>query len=1262
MRNRIIAILLSVVALSSCWKEEVRVTGIYLDATSLVIPIGGTDQLTARITPSNADDPLVLWTTSDASVVRVSDSGALTALANGTANITATSASSGLTAVCKVTVPQEVFPVESLSIDKKELVMKPGEKATIVATITPANATDQTLNWMSSDEAVATVDENGEVTAVDYGSATILVTTGDKGFIAKCLVSIPKTPVADLNLENVSNTLVLKPGETGQMVATIYPKDATEPTLKWESNNVYVASVDENGLVTAVNYGEAEITVSTTDGSGLSKSRKVLVEHHASGISIAPATLELNEYGHQKLSITFTPDDAQDKTVVWSSSDESVAIVNYVGEVYAVKTGTAVITATTKDGGLTATCIVTVYCKVAGVALDEHEITLKVDEYQELVAVVYPERANNKEITWESKDPNVAYVQGGKVFARASGTTEIVVTTKDGGFTDTCVVTVEKDVTKISIDKATIPTKPLIVDDTVLLKATVTPADATNTSFTWSTSNSNVLSVDQTGLVTAKSAGQAVICVTTKDGGFHDECTINVRNKVDKIKVSSDKEHVYIDKTTAKLSYELEPADAGAVEIEWVPEDPEAVSVSKDGTVTGKTPVKSTRIYAQTTDGFVKSDPLTLEVRRAVERINLSAKSMSLYEKESKDLGVIVVPTDASYPAYTVIYSSTDGGTVEFKDGKVTGVKPGVVTIKFEPDDEYAKEQGISSSCQVTVWEYVKSITFSNIGEDKTKIMTSGASFSINAVVSDESAHDKTLRWESSDVKSVEIVKLSEDTHRATIKANKKADNVVIKATATDSGTVEAYCFITVKEKVKDMSLSDSSLELTKGDTHTLTVELIPADPDDATVTWTSSKPDIASIDENGKIEAKSPGTTTITCMSNSNNDVKKTCEVTVVKKEVHPDSVVLDKTALQIVKGGTAQLTATVSPEAADNKAVTWSSDKPSVAKVSDSGLVTAVDVGDAVITVTTKDGGKTATCAVNVTPPPVAVSSVTLSETEITLEIKETHTLTAAVKPDNADDKTVDWNTDDPSIATVSEAGVVTAVGPGTTEITAVSNYDGTKFATCTVTVKKPISIHVTGLTIDPMNMNLYVNQTKKVTATVSPSNADDKSVTFKVPVASCIKVDSEGNVTGLKEGNSFVMVITNDGGKQKTCQVAVTMNHVVGIEVRLPDNRLLDIANGEKLILRVGEFIKLNATAIGEHSDGPVSVSGLTWTAKNKAIATESSGVIAAKAEGETTINIKSTEYQSTVNVDIPVVVLPAQSDGDNPGIEYDDWNFD
>ena len=246
------------------------------------------------------------------------------------------------------------------------------------------------------------------------------------------------------------------------------------------------------------------------------------------GVSLNKNSLTLAVSKSETLIATVTPSESVVKSVVWTSDKPEIATVDADGLVTAVMSGNAKITVTTVDGGFTATCDVTVVQPVTGISLNKNAMTLNVTETEKLIATVSPELADNKAITWTSNKPEIATVDtDGLVTAVMPGNAKITVTTVDGGFTATCDITVIQPVTGISLNKNAMT---LNVAETEKLIATVTPENAINKSVIWSSSNSEIATVDDNGLVTALKAGNAEITVMTVDGEFKAMCNVTVND------------------------------------------------------------------------------------------------------------------------------------------------------------------------------------------------------------------------------------------------------------------------------------------------------------------------------------------------------------------------------------------------------------------------------------------------------------------------------------------------------------------------------------------------------------------------------------------------------------------------------------------------------------------------------------------------------------------------------------------------------------
>ena len=248
---------------------NVLVTSLSLNVTNKVLNVGETFSLRATVAPDVATNRAVQWSSSDNSVATVDSNGQVTAEGVGTANITATTTDgSDLSATCTVTVVRRVTGL-TLNASRLDLVLP--ETVQLVATVTPSNATNGTLLWTSSKTSVATVDDSGLVKSVAPGTATIKATTTDgTNLSASCTVTVTRQYVTGITL-SATNITMCK-GDTYQLSADVAPSNAFNKALNWSSNSTSVASVDNDGLVTAKAVGTATITAKSTDGSGVSAS------------------------------------------------------------------------------------------------------------------------------------------------------------------------------------------------------------------------------------------------------------------------------------------------------------------------------------------------------------------------------------------------------------------------------------------------------------------------------------------------------------------------------------------------------------------------------------------------------------------------------------------------------------------------------------------------------------------------------------------------------------------------------------------------------------------------------------------------------------------------------------------------------------------------------------------------------------------------------------------------------------------------------
>ena len=426
--------------------DFINATSIALNKENLSMNLYETETLIATVLPENASDKSVRWTSSDNEVVLVTNNGELHACKAGKAVITAASVyNPEVTASCEVTVLQ---PVDYLYLDTETLLFdKIGETYQLTATVMPENASNKSVTWASSDEAVCTVSQSGLVTSVGSGTATISATTVDGGKIATCEVTVINT----ISVQTISlnaETLQLAAGESKKLEATVLPEDATDKSVVWTSSDMSIVSVSGEGVVTANRAGKAVITVASVSNPDVTATCKVTVLPHATSVTLNKANLSLYGIGSTyQLEANVMPFDAYDKSVTWASSDESVCTVSQSGLVTSIGVGKATITVTTVDGGLTATCKVTVSIPLEAISFNEEKLQLVVGESKQLQVIFMPENTSYKGLMWLSSNESVAVVDTeGVVTAKMAGKAVITAASNyNPSITATCEVTVVDD-------------------------------------------------------------------------------------------------------------------------------------------------------------------------------------------------------------------------------------------------------------------------------------------------------------------------------------------------------------------------------------------------------------------------------------------------------------------------------------------------------------------------------------------------------------------------------------------------------------------------------------------------------------------------------------------------------------------------------------------------------------------------------------------------------------------------------------------------
>lgn len=874
------------------------------------------------------------------------------------------------------------------------------------------------------DYNVAKLDtSNYVITAKRQGQVTInlVYDTGQKLFEGIIIpdIQITVTVIDGISLSTTKATLYTK--GTLQLEALV--TDNTVPIV-WSSDNTSIATVEE-GLVTAGSKaGTAVITATQTINGVVKKATcEITVQQSVSTITVDPSTTTLALNAYKTLHATVKPNNLSGVSLQWKTSDESVVKIvessDLTVTIQGVAGGHAVISAINQDNVVVGYCHVTVQQPVTSIELSETAATLDLSvKYLQLRATVNPDNAVNKELIWSTTDNTKATVnQNGLVTMLKPGTVTIIATSKDNpAAVAYCNINIQIPVVSVALDETV---KTMYVGQSARLSYVVMPANANNSAVTWTSSNTSVVAVDASGMVTAKSVGTAVIILKTVNGGYSVYCTITVKQvatgvKFDAAQLNMKTGEIY------NLKVTLTPKDSTDVGLVWDTSDSKVAIVDENGKITAKN-TGTCVIMARTEVGGVAYCKVT--VTQAVKGLILNFLDKTIYKGEKFDLEVSINPSTATKLDVTWKSSNTNIATVTNK-GEVTGLVGGVAIITCTTSDG-----GYSATCVVTVKETVSTVKLNydtyNIGVDKTVTLV--------ATVTTETATNQKVTWKSSNSKVATVNQKGKVT-------GVKEGYATITATAQDGSDAEASCEIRVVTPVTSITLSKTTMSMFVGESKAIKATVKPGDSTYRKTKWSSSDEKVAIVDEDGTVIAIKAGSAMITSEAMDNSGKKAICYVTVYER-VSSTGVTLQDKSVTMVPGETKIVQLVLIPTASTDS-VTWSTDNVAVASVDKTtGKITAKSTGTAYVSVMT-ESGKTAT---------VEITVIGLNVTNLVTEEYTTYNQALSVEGYAG---AVTWRVDNPLIAIVYGDGTVSTRAVGTATITATVN--GRKL-NCKLTVKK-------------------------------------------------------------------------------------------------------------------------------------------------------------------------------------------------------------
>ena len=756
-------------------------------------------------------------------------------------------------------------PLKGISLDQKKIEINKGESQTLVASKIPEFTTNSdSIQWSSKDASIASVDQSGKVTAHKGGSTEITAKIGS--FTSTCLVTV-KVPLEKISIEPVNEAI--DAGSQKQLVVSYLPLDTTvSKKIVWKSGDTSIATIDENGVVTALKRGTVKIEATMGDKKD---SIDINVRQPLVKIKIDQDDFELVKNKEATLTVTEEPsvyDDQIDKKV-WASSDEQVATVDQTGKVKALKEGHTVISITYTIGKRTVTASVTVTVKeihVTEVKLDKTNVELLKGQETDLQASYLPlDTTDSTTTTWSTSNDKIITVdKNGHIKAIGGGKADITATI--AGKKAVCHVQVNVPLQSISIESTA---NVMYIKETLALTVKYNPTDTTvDRKVQWKSSDSSIATVDENGLVTAIAKGKVDISETVLDKTS--SVSITIQQPLEKIEIEEGN-LTLIKNETKQLNVKENPTkhDDTITKKEWKSSDSQIAEVNQNGLVTAKKE-GTVQIFATYYVG-TKSYQTSIQVKVKeihIEKVTLNKTKLSLNKGDTDSLTASYTPANTTDET-TVKWTSSNTSIVKVdQNGHVEAVGGGSATITATIANKKAE-------CIVSVRVPLTGISLSG-NQEVLKGQTT--SLTINKEPVDATETLSGIQYETSDDSIAKVDKNGKVT-------GIKEGNVDITVSGyVDDRYFEAKHAMTVKEiKLQSIEIEVESPKIVLYTTQQAQVKYNPYNTtDDKAVTWTSSDEDVATVDQNGNIKGLKPGKTKITVTSKFNTEFYDEVEIEV--------------------------------------------------------------------------------------------------------------------------------------------------------------------------------------------------------------------------------------------------------------------------------------------------------------------------------------------------------------------------------------------
>lgn len=1271
-------------------------------ASILLLPVSGAlivgEQLQLLATPRDASGAAlpgrtITWSSNAPANASVSSTGVVTALSRGNATITATS--EGKSATARMVV--SLVPIDTLSITPRSSTLAAGQAVQLVARVvdsTGALLTGRVVTWDTDQPTIATVSTGGLVTALTTGRATITATVEGKS--ATATVNVTPVPVASVSIAPTSATILL--GQKQQFVATT--RDAANNVLPgrsitWISGAPSVATVNQNGLVSAVGAGSALIFAAS---EGVSSSVSVTISTvGVAQVRMAPVSGSVEQ--GKTLQLTATPLDAAGtpitgRTIAWNSAAPSVASVSSTGLVTGVTAGSANITATV-DGVIGTAALTVTAVPVASASIVPASPTLVVGTTQQLTALLAdvngaPLSPIGRNIGWAVANSTIASISAsGLVTAIASGST-VVQATVEGVIAQTTVTVTSVPVANVTLAPAS---ASLNVGQTQAVTATAKDASGntlTGRPVTWSSNAPAVATVSTSNAtasntITAVGTGTATISATV--GGVQGVATVTVSSvPIATITVAPSPGTVEELKTTQLTAT---PKDAAGTTLTgrtllWQSSNNAIASVSQAGLVTANVPGSVTITASapgQGTGGSTPAGTSTVTVTfAAVATASIAPSNPSVTVGQMTQPSVTLVSSGGQTLAATgrtvtwsLVTTPAGAATINTSTGQITGVAAGTGTITVTASSPgqltpVTATAALSiSTVQIARVTFLPFVGTLHIGSTYARVVQAQAFDASNNVLP-----GRLIAW-ASENSNISVSSSSTTSGQVTITGNLSPATVMVVATAQGGSGPVADTINVVTDYVPIAAGSTVTLAAGQADSvvnalgQSRNYTATPRDSAGTTITgaalggrapvWSAgANASVTGIGASATVTPSALGSATITA------DYTTTAPTAVLKIIVPARNVLLTFSSDSVLIGGSATVTASVvdaANGAIPGRVVHLSSGSTSIASlasttgvstISTSYLGASAPAGRNTATILATSQLDSASATSGFTPAsrtaivlaPATTVTVTTSPAD-SIFVAATTQASAVLKDalnNTLVNRSVIWTTGSGMIATVDAGGLVTGGAAGSTSVSA-SPVLGGGVGSRTLLVQE----RVFTVALVAGDSSIFVAQTQPTTVTLKDqfnNTLTGRVVSYNATPSGVVTISGAGAITAIAAGTTSITA-TSEGKTSSAIPFVVSLVPVATVTASAtpPPN----VYPTHTFPATVQAF-DASSNLLG------LSQRTIVWSTNNAAVATVAAGgagsaAITAVGVGTTTISVTVDGVTVTTPITVTVNLVPVAS---------------